>query len=117
MRHIFAVELRHSQRLRGVEVTAYEAISVDSLDDLFAVHTQAVGNLQEFLVQTNDAALQEVIAIPTVSAGTLQASRRKLFVHVMLHSLRHWAQMSTHLRTQGYKTAWAKDFLMSEAMA
>ena len=116
LKHIFAVELRHSQRLSGKEVVAYDAIPVGSLDDLFAVHGQAVENLKLFLAQANDTALDEVIELQTVSAGTLHASRRKLFVHVMLHSLRHWAQMSTHLREQGYKADWPKDFLFSQAM-
>ncbi len=116
LRHIFAVELRHSQRLLGQEVTAYEAIPMESLAALFATHTQAVENLRAFLAQASEASLRETLAISTLSAGTLHASRRKLVVHILLHSIRHWAQLSTHLRAHGYKTEWAKDFLMSEAM-
>lgn len=116
LKHIFAVELRHSQRLGGEEVTAYEAIPVGSLDDLVAVHSMAIGNLHRFLSHADEAALQKVIPLQTVSAGTLHSSRRKLFAHIMLHSMRHWAQLSTLLREAGYKTDWPKDFLFSEAM-
>ena len=116
LRHLFAVELRHSQRLLGKEVIAYEAIPMDSLDGLFAVHAQAVENLHRFLAGASAESLQETLAISTLSAGTLHATRRKLFVHILLHSIRHWAQLSTHLRAHGYKTEWAKDFLMSDAM-
>ncbi len=116
LKHIFAVELRHSQRLNGEEVTAYDAIPVGSLDDLIAVHSQATQNLRRFLASANDAALLEVIALQTVSAGTLYASRRKLFAHILLHSMRHWAQLSSLLREAGYTTDWPKDFLFSEAM-
>lgn len=116
LKHIFAVELRHSQRLLGQAVVAYEAIPVGSLDDLSAVHLQAVKNLKNFLAEANDGALEEVIALQTVSAGTLHASRRKLFVHILLHSMRHWAQLTTLLREADFKTDWPKDFLFSEAM-
>ncbi len=116
LKHIFAVELRHSQRLRGEDVTAYDAIAAGSSDDLFAVHAQAVEKLQKFLTKADEASLQEIIALQTVSAGTLHASRRKLFVHVLLHSMRHWAQLSTLLRENGFQTDWPKDFLFSEAM-
>ncbi|HZC43290.1 MAG TPA: DinB family protein [Acidobacteriaceae bacterium] len=116
LKHIFAVELRHSQRLNGEEVTSYEAIPVGSLDELMAVHAQSTQNLRNFLSTTNDAALLEVIPLQTVSAGTVYASRRKLFAHILLHSTRHWAQLSSLLREAGYKTEWAKDFLFSEAM-
>ena len=81
-----------------------------------AVHTQAIENLRKFLSTANDAALLEVIPLQTVSAGTVHASRRKLFTHILLHSIRHWAQLSSVLREAGYKTDWPKDFLFSEAM-
>jgi uncharacterized damage-inducible protein DinB len=116
LRHIFAVELRHSQRLLGKDVTAYEAISTDSLASLFAVHAQAVDHLRTFLANASESSLQETLAISTLSAGTLHATRRKLVVHILLHSIRHWAQLATLLRAHGYSTDWAKDFLMSDAM-
>ena len=116
LKHIFAVELRHSQRLLGEEVTSYDAIPVGSLDQLMAVHAQATRNLRKFLSSANETLLLEVIPLQTVSAGTLHASRRKLFAHILLHSMRHWAQLSSRLRQAGYKTDWAKDFLFSEAM-
>jgi uncharacterized damage-inducible protein DinB len=117
LKHIFAVELRHSQRLIGEAVTDYNAIPAGSWDDLVAVHSRAIENLRAFLSHADDAALQEVITLQTVSAGTLHASRRKLFAHVLLHSTRHWAQLSSLLRQAGYKTDWPKDFLFSEAIA
>ncbi len=116
LKHIWAVELRHSQRLRGEEVIAYDAIPVGSLDDLVVVHAKAMQNLKDFLAEADDAGMREVITLQTVSAGTLHASRRKLFAHILLHSMRHWAQLSTELREAGYKTEWPKDFLFSEVM-
>ncbi len=117
LKHIFAVELRDSQRLNGEEVVAYDAIPAGSLDDLVAIHSQAIRNLRRFLSHTDDTALREVIALQTISAGTVHASRRKLFAHILLHSMRHWAQLSSLLREAGYKTDWPKDFLFSEAIA
>ncbi len=116
LKHIFAVELRHSQRLCDEEVVAYDAIPAGSVADLFGVHARATENLRNFLSGANDTILEEVIALQTVSAGTIHASRRKLFAHIMLHSIRHWAQLSTLLRENGFKTDWPKDFLFSEAM-
>jgi uncharacterized damage-inducible protein DinB len=117
LKHIFAVELRHSQRLTGEEVTSDESIPVGSLDDLMAVHVRATQNLRKFLSSASDAALLEVVPLQTVSAGTVHASRRKLLTHILLHSIRHWAQLSSLLREAGYKTDWPKDFLFSEAIA
>jgi len=117
LKHIFAVELRHSQRLLGEQVTSYDAIPVGSLDVLMAVHAQAIRNLRKFLATAGENTLLEVIPLQTVSAGTVQASRRKLLTHILLHSIRHWAQLSSLLREAGYKTDWPKDFLFSEAIS
>jgi uncharacterized damage-inducible protein DinB len=116
LKHIFAVELRHSQRLMDHPVTAYDAIPAGALELLFDVHEQAMRNLRQFLAGANMTTLEEIIRLQTVSAGTLQASRRKLFVHIMFHSMRHWAQLSTVLREAGFKTEWYKDFLFSDAI-
>jgi uncharacterized damage-inducible protein DinB len=116
LRHIFAVELRHSQRLLGEEVTPYEAISPSSDDELFALHTTALENLRKFLSTAESGNLEEEIALQTVSAGTLNASRRKLFAHILLHSIRHWAQLTVLLRQNGFTTHWPKDLLFSYAI-
>jgi hypothetical protein len=39
-----------------------------------------------------------------------------MFIHALLHSMRHWAQLATALREAGLPTNWGKDFLMNEAM-
>jgi len=117
IKHIFIVELRHSQRLTGQRVATYEDFPGASLDDLFTIHDQALTNLRVFSAETTAASLNENLEIQTLSAGTVHASRRKLFVHIMIHSRRHWAQLATLLRTHGLKTDWPQDFLFSEAMA
>jgi uncharacterized damage-inducible protein DinB len=116
LRHIFAVELRHSQRLLAEDVTPYEALKSDTLAGLYEIHEKAMQNLRRFLSGADAETLNEQIAIQTVPAGTLHASRRKLFAHVVLHSVRHWAQMATLLRDKGFKTDWPKDLLFSEAI-
>jgi hypothetical protein len=46
----------------------------------------------------------------------LKASKRKMIVQALTHSIRHWAQLATSLRQQGMKQDWIHDFLMSKAM-
>jgi hypothetical protein len=41
------------------------------------------------------------------------ASRRKIFIHALVHGVRHWAQLSTYLRQKGYKQDWQHDFIFS----
>jgi uncharacterized damage-inducible protein DinB len=71
---------------------------------------------REYLSSVSDQDLGTVIEFPTRTAGMLRSSKRKIFLHAMLHGVRHWAQLATALREAGYPTNWAKDFLYSEVM-
>ncbi len=114
--HIFAVELRYSERLLEIEVTAYDKLATGSLDELFGIHTRARKNIDQWLSQTNERDMAKVLTFPTITAGTLTASKRKCLIHALLHGVRHWAQMANTLRIRGYKQDWMHDFLMSDAM-
>ena len=114
--HIFAVELRYAERLKGLPVTAYETLPKGSLAELFEVGEQARAMYRGYLAKVTDDDLASVIEFPTRTAGVVRASKRKIVVHALLHSVRHWAQLATALREAGYPTNWGKDFLYSEVM-
>ena len=115
--HIFAVELRYSERLLDIaEVTPYEKLPTGSLDELFGVYGKARANFKEWLAKADEKEMAKVITFQTITAGTLSASKRKCLIHALLHGVRHWAQMANTLRIRGYKQDWMHDFLMSDAM-
>ncbi len=115
--HIFAVELRYSERLlEAADVTPYEKLPTDSLSSLFGIHARAFENLNRWLAKGDDADAAKIITFQTITAGTLSASKRKCFVHALLHGVRHWAQVANTLRIRGHKQDWMHDFLMTGAM-
>lgn len=115
--HIIVVERRYADRLRGDPVTTYEDVPSDSLDALFAAFAEARIRLDAWLASASDADLARRMEFQTLSAGTLAASARKVLVHLPLHGIRHWAQLATALRQQGYATDWPHDILMSNVLA
>jgi len=114
--HIIVVERRYTDRLRGEPVTTYESVPSDTLDALFAAFADARSRLDAWLASTSDADLARRMEFQTLSAGTLTASARKVLVHLLLHGIRHWAQLATALRQQGHATDWSHDILMSDVM-
>jgi len=114
--HIFAVELRYAERLHEVPVTAYETLPTESVADLFGVGERAGRMYREYLGRVSDEDLATVIEFPTRTAGIIRSSKRKIFLHAMLHGVRHWAQLATALREAGNPTNWGKDFLYSDVM-
>lgn len=114
--HIFAVELRYSERLLETTETPYEQLPTKSLEELFGIHTRARKNIDDWLARTNDADLAKVLTFKTITAGTLSASKRKILIHALLHGVRHWAQVANILRVDGHKQEWAHDFLFTDAL-
>jgi uncharacterized damage-inducible protein DinB len=114
--HIFVVQLRHSQRLLGEPIHGYDNDPVTDPQALFALAKEGDSNLRRFIAQAGDAHANEVIHFTIRNGRQVSVSRRKLFVHIMIHSIRHWAQVSTLLRQNGLHPGWVSDFLGSSAM-
>jgi uncharacterized damage-inducible protein DinB len=113
--HVIAVDLRYAERLHGEEITPYEKLPND-VDALFTIAEQSFERLRRFSQRASLDELRKEIEFPTRSAGTLKASKRKILLHTLMHSVRHWAQLATELRKAGYKTDWPHDLLFSEVI-
>jgi uncharacterized damage-inducible protein DinB len=114
--HIVAVELRYSERLLGEPITDYADLSTGSVDELFSTGQRASEKLRKFMDKADVAEWSQVLTFPTRTAGTLSVSKRKIFVHALLHGMRHLAQLASFLRQQGHKQPWQHDFIFSEVM-
>lgn len=114
--HIVVVERRYTDRLRGEPVSEYADVPSEPLDAMFVSFADTRARLEQWLQSAADADLARVLEFQTLSAGTLKASARKIVVHLLLHGVRHWAQLATTLRQQGHATDWPHDILMSDAL-
>ena len=111
--HIFAVELRYTQRLLGDEVTPWEGFPQSSIEDVFELGENARAQFVQFLTSAPESELDRVLTFETLTAGTVTASKHKLASNVFLHDIRHWAQIATVLRQHGYTGQWPHDMLLS----
>ena len=115
--HIVAVELRYSERLLGEPLSEYSDLPTASVEKLFSTGKKASENLRRFVAKADANEWAEVLTFPTRTAGTLSASKRKIFVHALLHGIRHWAQLATFLRQHGHKQSWPHDFIFSDVIS
>jgi len=114
--HIFAVELKYAERLSGGALTKPADLPTRTIDEIFSIATTAHGKMKSYLKTASEADLNGKITFPTLSAGEQTASRRKVLGHALLHSLRHWAQLTTEMRRRGYKADWHHDLLFTDAL-
>lgn len=114
LQHIMAVELRYAQRLSSEPESPYETIPFASANELFAVHDAALARVRVLLADEAYDWSRE-LGFSTLSSGRLSATRRDMLVHLLLHSIRHYAQLATLVRHAGFRADWSMDFLFLNA--
>jgi uncharacterized damage-inducible protein DinB len=114
-RHIVFVSLRHSQRLAGLPTSALEDVPADSVPALEELHAETVARLRRMLTDPAQP-WDSLMEFSTLSAGQMQATRRKVVAHALLHGVRHWAQVSTLARATGFSANIAGDLMASSAL-
>lgn len=115
LQHIVAVELRYTERLNELPQTSYEDIPYDAPEAIYATHDRAMAMLTPLLGR--DASYWEApIEFSTRSAGTLRATRRTVLVHLLMHALRHYAQLATLVRSRGIEVGFEMDYLMMKLL-
>lgn len=111
LQHIVAVELRYAQRLNAIEETPYEQIAFDSPDAIYASHDRAM-SLLAGLKDRDDGFWDERIGFTTRSGGSMRVPRRVVFTHLLMHSVRHYAQLATLVRHHDFPVDWAMDYIV-----
>jgi len=116
VRHVFSAEKRYVERLLDKPLTDTASISTENIEALFNFGRESRKALREFVekfpLQQWD--VPQGLRFPN-SNSVVSASPRKIVIHVLLHEIRHWAQIATLLRQNGLKGDF-HDFLFSPVL-
>jgi uncharacterized damage-inducible protein DinB len=116
VRHIFSAETRYVERMNDRPLTEPSDLpAADDIDALFAFGQRSRAALRSFIA-TLPADQLDVARDLTIVNITRRLTPRKILVHVVLHEVRHWAQVATLLRLQGMKVDF-HDFLLSPVLS
>jgi uncharacterized damage-inducible protein DinB len=113
VQHIFGVELRYAQRLLEERVTTWEELTQATVDEVFELGEHARGLLVQFLENASEDEMDKVLTFQTLTAGAVTANKHKIATNIFLHDIRHWAQVATVLRQNGFEDQWPHDLLLS----
>ena len=116
VQHIFAIERRAADRLCGDAPSPPDVVQTDDVASLFAGGREARETLERYLARATGEELTGRLEFTTASRDPASASRRKIVAHVLLHGIRHWAQLAAELRRQGRATEGRHDIAFSDAM-
>jgi uncharacterized damage-inducible protein DinB len=117
VRHIWAVELRWGQLLAGLPVLSRKETPAGPLEALFVLHLEAMRIFGALLGDPAQDWGQTInLTYDWLSPEARNFSRRKIMSHALVHSQRHWAQLSTLLRAAGFPTNFRGDLLFSSTL-
>jgi hypothetical protein len=118
VRHIWMAELRWAQCIAGLPMVPRADLPMGPLSALFGLHEQAM-HIFRILLEDPGHDWEETVNLPYewLPPELRRASRRKLAGHFLFHSVRHWAQLATHLRVAGFPSGFEGDLIFSSALA
>jgi uncharacterized damage-inducible protein DinB len=115
VRHIFSAETRYVERIMGRPLSDTSLVPADDSDALFRFGRESRAALRRAVSSLSSDQLdapQEYVIVDV----TRRLTPRKVLVHVVLHEIRHWAQIATLLRLQGMKVE-QHDFLLAPGLS
>jgi uncharacterized damage-inducible protein DinB len=110
--HVFLVERRHLSRLEGATPPESTGVRPGDVKGLFEYAELVRADFRQFVTTLDDAAAAEPFTF-TIPAGPMTMSRRKLATHVVLHEVRHLAQVAHAARAAGVEPPGEHDLFFS----
>lgn len=113
--HVFLVERRHIQRLRGEPLAAQTGLTGNNAPPLFDYGASVRRELEQ-LVQGLDDDEANQVRVFDVREQQWPMTPRKLLFHILLHEVRHWAQIALAVRIAGLEPPGDHDLFFSKAL-
>lgn len=113
--HIFLVEHRHLQRLREEPLSRATGLTANNAPPLFD-YGASVRRELERLVEGLDEDLADQLRTFNVQDRHWPMTPRKLLFHILLHEIRHWAQIALAVRLAGFDPPGDHDLFYSGAL-
>ena len=99
--HIFLVERRHLARLQGGTPPESTGVRQGDWGALFEYADLVRADLRRFILDLDERESHEAMTI-VVQSGTRTMTKRRLATHILLHEIRHAAQIAYAARNGGH---------------
>jgi uncharacterized damage-inducible protein DinB len=99
--HVFLVERRHLARLEGGTPPDATGVLPGDWQRLFDYADLVRADFRKYASDVDNAVGDQVIAFNAVGLGPVSMTRRRLLTHVVLHEVRHLAQVALAARMAG----------------
>lgn len=114
--HIFGPEFRYVQSLQGIPTDDYRGRPSHHVEQLFGFGIESRKLMRKFVAGLTDPQWRSVVEFD-IGPRHYQATVRKVILHVLLHEIRHWAQIARLMRERGFIPPGDHDLLTSQALS
>ena len=113
--HLFLVERRHLARLEGAVPPDATGMPAGDQGALFEYGALVRADLKKYVEELDETEAEEVLTWTTAASGpfppgSYSTTRRKLTIHILLHELRHLAQIAYAARLAGHEPPGQHDY-------
>jgi DinB family len=115
IRHIFIAETHHVERLTRRPLTDPSSIPANSVGELFAFGDRSRRGLKAYVQSEPPDNWDVPRTFEIIPGNIVSVTPRKFVTHILLHEIRHWAQIATLLRLNNLDAS-APDFLFGPVM-
>jgi len=113
--HIFLVERRHLQRLRGEALSERTGLTGNNAPPLFDYGASVRRELEQYVADLDEDVADQLRPFE-VREQPWPMSARKLLFHILVHETRHWAQIALAVRAAGLEPPGDHDLFFSKAL-
>jgi uncharacterized damage-inducible protein DinB len=113
LNHVFWVESRHLARLEGAPVPETPGAPENDLNALFEYGDGIRANLKTFVNGAGDRMNQPITFKLGSAPQEYTVLRRKLAAHILLHEIRHFAQIAYAVRVAGLEPPGEHDYFFA----
>lgn len=114
--HIFLVERRHLQRLTGDPLAQQTGLTGSNAPPLFDYGASVRRELEQYIADLDDDVADQARKVQVASGGEYVLTTRKLLFHILVHEIRHWAQIALAVRLAGFEPPGRHDLFYSHAL-
>jgi uncharacterized damage-inducible protein DinB len=114
--HIFLVERRHVQWLSGEPVSESTGLSANNVEPLFDYGASVRRELEQFATLVDESDDGDIVRTLTFRGEQWTLTPRKALFNILLHEIRHWAQVALAVRRAGFSPPGAHDLIDSRAL-
>ena len=113
--HIFLVERRHLQRMRGEPLSSETGLIGNNAVPLFDYGASVRRELEQYVADLDEDVANQVRTFE-VREQRWPMTPRKLLFHILVHEIRHWAQIALAVRLAGIDPPGDHDLFYSSAL-